>query len=114
MRPSNVVIFSAKDASVNQAYVPISAQFFTQCSVQGVVTGSSTGTIKVQVSNDPSVDSSKVVNWSDLPSATATLSAAGTFLVPKTDLCFNWIQVIYTKNNGSAGTITANLHAWGI
>lgn len=113
MRPNNILVFNAADASADQTQAaPAPAAFVAAASVTGVLTGSSTGTIKVQASNDkpgPMMPQ----NWVDIPNATATLSAAGTFIIPEFSVCYEWLQVVYSKTNGLAGTITANLKTYG-
>lgn len=120
MRQSAKQIFAAADASANQTSDPIQAQNLFNGSVTGVVTGASTGALKIQVSNDipnpvesvPGVIPT-ITNWADLSGVTVTLSAAGVFIIPKFDICYEWIRLVYTKNNGSAGTISANLKTLG-
>ena len=67
-------------------------------SVQNVWTGTPNGTFKVQESNDK-------VNWTDVASATTTVSgAAGSGIINAINCETKWLQVLYT-NTSSTGTI---------
>ena len=117
MKQSLSVIFNASDASVDHNSSPLFAQNLIYASLQGVVTGASTGAIKLQFSNDivdPVLGVPTITNWSDIPNANATLSTSGVFSIPVTQICAGWIRVVYSKNNGSAGTISANIKVQGV
>jgi hypothetical protein len=87
----------------------IKSDFHMACSVQAVSTGL-TGTLKLMFSNDD--QSGTPTNFSDIPSATVTVSGAGVFSIPKTEVCYNFIKVVFTKSGG-AGSVTANYHSYG-
>lgn len=98
-------------ASINGLAIDVSKAI--QISAQVITTGDAAGTLKLQVSNDAPVGpqyepTAQPTNWNDIPSATVTISAAGTLLIPKTDVCYDWIRVVYTRSSG-AGTITVNV-----
>jgi hypothetical protein len=81
--------------------------------LQVVATGTIAGAVKLQYSNDPVQSPAVPTNWSDIPSATVTLTGtAGVFSIPKTDLCYNWVQAVFTASGG-AGTVTATLQGVG-
>ena len=64
--------------------------------------------MKLQASNDEQPDLRNAgwvpTNWSDISGATVAISGAGAFLIPKTDLCYQWVRVVYT--NSGTGTQT--------
>lgn len=72
------------------------------------------GTIKFQGSNDwdPTCDTMPsafaVSNWVDIASATASVTAATGFIIPKFDVCYEWIRVVFTASGGT-GTLSANV-----
>jgi hypothetical protein len=117
MRPNNQANMSALDASVNQSGLTIPADQVVAISAQAVVTGLSTGTLNIQMSNDPdsacTTDSTgklQPTNWSNIATVgTVTLSGAGVFNIPKFDVCAKWLRGSYVKNNGSAGTVTVQI-----
>lgn len=116
MRFINLQPIVAADITTDPVGAPMDASYLFYTSVQGIITGSSpVGTIKLQVSNDHIMASNLAADttpthWSDL--ATVAVNATGNFLIPKTDLCYQWIRVIYVKTSGT-GTVTVNLQALG-
>lgn len=115
MRSLRELVFSAADASVDQTSSAILANYLVAVSAQAIQTGAATGALKFQASNDPAIiaGGAQPTNWTDVASQTVTIGAAGTFLIPKFDICYNWIRLVYTKNNGSAGTVTVQINALG-
>lgn len=84
-------------------------------SISVVWTGTPTGTMKIQCSNeagDPNnpVESARdnaIVNWIDVPSASTSISgAAGSAIYQVPNCSFNWIRLFY-DNSSSTGTITS-------
>jgi hypothetical protein len=114
MRQDNVIAIPAQAvaATINSAAIP-SLNLFA-CSVQAVATGGSVaGTVKIQASNDVPVASSAVpTDWNDIPSATVSVTGAGAFLIPKLDLCYQYIRIVYT-DSGTGGTIAVRVKALG-
>lgn len=77
-----------------------------------------TSTVKLQASNDAPFQSGGSVpitpsNWTDVASATVTISASGTLLIPKTDVCYEWIRLVLTSGGGMSGTILTTLKVLG-
>lgn len=114
MRPSNILALSAIDASTagSQHSAPIPTSQILACSVQVVAVGTLTGAVSIEASNDPDKNpadpSYAPTNWVAIPSATVTVSAAGQFLIPKTELCYEFIRIVYTKTT-STGTPTVTV-----
>jgi hypothetical protein len=76
------------------------------CSVQFVWTGTPTGTVSLQESNDN-------INWSPIAGASqATGGSAGNVSIDITNISAGYIQAVYTHVSG-AGTVTAQLNAKG-
>lgn len=99
-------------ATVNSAAIPALNLFY--CSAQLIATGGAAGTFKLQASNDdPHGAPAQIAptNWNDIPSATVAVTGAGSYLIPKTELCYQWVRVVYT--NTGAGTIAANFKGLG-
>ena len=111
MRQENVNIIPVQAAASINGSAIFAANLFS-CSVQLAATGSAAGTMKLQASNDESNASGFVpTNWSDISGATVSVSGAGAFLIPKTDLCYQWVRVVYT--NSGTGTISVVFKALG-
>lgn len=119
MRPINEQVLTAADASKDEASAPIRADQLFYMSVQAIMTGTSSGTLKLQFSNDPCEGSigQKVpvpTNWSDIANASVTITGtAGVFAIPKTELCYRFVRVMFAKNNGASGTVTATIQGMG-
>ena len=99
-------------ATITSAAIPALNLF--NCSAQITSTGAGAGTLKLQASNDiAGMDGNPgpPVNFSDIPSASVAESGAGAFLIPKLDLCYQWIRVVYT--NTGTGTISVVVKALG-
>lgn len=115
MRPLNKAYFQAITATANGAQ--IFASSIIQISITGVGTGTLAGAVKMQASNDwdPSadLDSFIVANWVDVADVTVDLTAAGKIIIPKTDVCYQWVRFVFTSSGGT-GTLSANLKTVGV
>lgn len=116
MRPVLTKIIDRVSAAVDaSAYLPSQSLF--QISLQAVVTGTSTGTLKLQYSNDivnPTEPSGTTpTNWTDISGASVAVAGAGVVGIPKTDLCYEFVKVVFTHTSGEAGTLTVNVKAFG-
>lgn len=113
MRQENINLITLRAAaSVNSSAVDARNLFY--CSAQIAVTGAGAGTLKLQVSNDiagSDGNPGSPSNWSDVPSASIAISGAGAYLIPKTDMCYQWARLVYT--NSGTGTINAIFKALG-
>lgn len=97
-------------ATVTTAALPALNLFY--CSAQIAATGSAAGTLKFQASNDDPVAANAVpVNWSDIPGATVTVSGVGAFLIPKIELSYQYVRLVYI--NTGTGTISIVFKALG-
>lgn len=109
MRQDNINIIPAQAAAtITSSAIPALNLF--QCSVQFNATGSAAGTGKLQASNDVPADGVPT-HWVDIASATVSISGAGSYLIPKTDISYQWVRVVYT--NSGTGTIGARFKALG-
>lgn len=106
MRFDNVLSLNNIDASVvgaqNSSAIDCSYHLSSSVHVVATGAGSPTGAVKVQVSNDKS----NPTNWVDLATVTVSTTTAGNYLIPKFELAYQWIRVVYTKTSGT-GNITA-------
>src|ERR1051326_4982637 len=71
------------------------------------------GTLKVQVSNDHwgagnLPEPFTPTHWNDLSGASVTVAAGATSLIPRFDVCYQWIRLVWTSTGG-AGTMTATV-----
>jgi len=90
-------------ATVTSSIVNLST--VTGYSIACAYSGSSpTGTLKIQVSNDFTEDSTAISNWYDLPSSSQSISANGNYVWAISDANYKWLKVLWTKTSGT-GTI---------
>ncbi len=107
---------AANNASTNGPAIKVDQCFAV--SVQAISTGTPTGTVKLQASNDPnpapaSTSTFTPTNWSDISGATVNVTTTGAVLIPKTDLCYNFIRAVYTDTAANVATIIANADSSG-
>lgn len=85
------------------------AQIYGYC-IQAVITGTPTGTVKLQASNDPFLDifpgNEPPVHWTDIAGSTFTVSAAGSEMWNVIGAFYNWVRIAYTDTSGGASTAT--------
>jgi len=119
MKPNTNVNINAASAAVNQNGAVLPGQYVYSISAQAVVTGTSTGTLNIQASNDSGVvnDSSgnpNPTNWSNIATVgTVSISGAGVYLIPKFDVCYRWIRAQFVAGNAASGTISVNIQTIG-
>lgn len=87
-------------------------------SIAAIITGTPTGTIALQASNDPETNDTQnnstnlpptvaPTNWVTITGSTFTLTAAGETLFNVDAVGYNYVRVTYTDTSG--GTSTARL-----
>lgn len=119
MRPNCSVNMAALDASIDEVGIVIPASQVIAASVQAVVTGTSTGTLNLQFSNDiaPPVDSfgkPAPTHWSNIATiGTVAIAGAGVYSMPKLDVAYQYIRTSFTHTNAASGTITVNISTLG-
>ena len=113
MRYLSQTALNAQDASASANGPTIDSSELLYMSVQIVATGSPTGTVKVQGSNDPgnSISNTVPTNWVDLSSKSKTLTTSGAFMIEAFNPCYRWMRVTYTA--GGTGAVTVNVFAQG-
>lgn len=115
MRQEQIQLVPNGTAAASFTSNAISARELLSCSVQANGTGAgAAGTMKLQASNDPDsiAGNAQPSNWTDIPSATATIAGATSVMIPKTDLCYEWVRVVYT--NTGTGTVGISFKALGL
>lgn len=115
MRTYDYTVLSAINAAIGGNSIAFNTRNIFMFSIQAIGTGSPNCNIKIQVSNDigdqQANQSFQPTNWTDLSGATVTVNAASAFIIPKTEICYNWIRVVCAS--GGTGTITVNLNGRG-
>lgn len=120
MKNSNSQNMNALSAAVDQTGITIDASQVVSASAQVVTTGTSTGNLKFQFSNDVpaqcTTDSKgklQPTNWTDIASQTVAVAAAGAVAIPKFDCCYQFIRTVWTHTNGDAGTVSVEVNTKG-
>jgi hypothetical protein len=107
----NVPVFTAQANTGTSNSAEIDASYLSGATVQAYFTdGATTGTLKLQSSNDPGTPT----HWNDIASATAAVAAGATTTTPlvAAQFQYRWIRAVFISTGG-AGTFSANLQAQG-
>lgn len=115
MLSANIEIFSSQtvlsSAVVNSS--PIKGVNLFSMSAQIIASGGSVaGVLKAQCSNDNPVKGAAPTHWNDIASQTVSVSAAGNFIIPKFDVCYEWIRFVYTASGD--GVISSRVKTIGM
>lgn len=119
MKNVNAIALSAADTA-SQTGDPIQADQLVSASFQAVFGDvTAAGTIKVQASNDPSTarynsNNFQPTNWSDIPSATATVTAGVAPIIIIPNVVHEWLRVVYTRTSGGSTTVVVRMSAFGV
>lgn len=108
-RVNNTVLSHRSDQSANGDQ--IDANQLVSASFQATFgNGDEAGTFKIQASNDLFTSDNPsfvVTNWTDIPSATASISSGASSLITINQLSYRWIRAVYTRSGGgAAGKLT--------
>lgn len=119
MLPNTTNNIKSASAAVNQTGTVLLAYRVASVSAQAVVTGTSTGTLNIQASNDisPVLDSNgkpDPTNWSNIPTVgTVAIAGAGVYLIPSFPICYNFLRTSFVATNAASGTINVNVQTYG-
>lgn len=88
-----------------------------QFAIAAIVTGTPTGSIKLQASNDPETNDTNPnnnpqpapVNWVDITGSSFSLSASGETMWNVQNIGYNYVRVVYTDSSSGASTATMNI-----
>lgn len=116
MRNSTVVVTTATDNSVSSAWFYVGNM--TKISVISNVSGdvAAAGTINLNVSNEPSSGGGSLMPFTPtisktLVSPAITVAGNGSLITSVTDICYQWMQIAFTRSAGSGGVLTIQLSA---
>ena len=118
MRQNTALLMDAvaNDADKQSGVLDI-RQVYALSFVATFTDAASTGTLKVQVSNDIPVDTVAPpqfvpTNWADAPSASVSVTAGGTLALQLNPLDFAWARITWTRTAG-AGTFSVRTNTQG-
>ncbi len=107
------------NANSNSPYVPLKSIFMY--SIAFIVTGTPTGTVKLQASNDPETNDTQVnvtsgvapavgpTRWVDITDSSFSLTTAGETMWNVRDVAYNYVRVVYIDASSGASTATASI-----
>lgn len=99
------------NANRNSPAVPLKSIFMY--SIAFNVTGTPTGTVKLQASNDPETNDTiplpAPANWVDIANSSFSLTASGETMWNVQYVAYNYVRVVYTDSSSGASTATVNI-----
>lgn len=91
--------------------VPLKNMFMYN--ICATITGSPSGSIKLQASNDPETNTTQAlpipVNWVDITNSPFNINSAGRTMWNVTDIAYNYVRVVYTDFSAGASNAKMNL-----
>lgn len=113
-----IVAAQALNASFNSAYTPLKGIY--TYAMAFIVTGTPTGSVKLQASNDPETNDTQTnatglppavgpTNWADITDSNFTLTASGETMWNVNAVGYNYVRVVYTDTSGGTSTATAKI-----
>lgn len=117
MRTFNKQISTNQPLNVNSNSPAALLKNIYTFSIAAIVTGTPTGTIKLQASNDPETNDvmplgtpqPTPVNWVDVASSSFSLTAGGETMWNVNAVGYNYVRVVYTDTSGGTSTATMNI-----
>lgn len=116
MRNINCQVLSGVDTA-SQNGSQVDSNQLVSASFQAVFgDATAVGTFKIQGSNDISNDRYQpsqftVGNWTDIPSATTSITAGASAIILIPNMSFRWVRAVYVFTSGGSSTITVNMNA---
>jgi len=109
------------NANYNSPYVQLK-NIYTY-SMAAIITGTPTGSLKLQASNDPETNDTQTnsttnlpptqvpVNWVDIANSSFAVSSAGETMWNVNAVGYNYVRVVYTDASGGTSTATMTIIA---
>jgi hypothetical protein len=112
MRSYNEPVINAGDASGNLTSIIVKTENLHLGGLHVTSTGTAAGSVSVEISNDEPTTGLNPSNWVAVSGLTVSVSGANNYIIPKFEICYNYLRVKYTASTGT-GTLTAKLHLIG-
>jgi len=119
MRSFNKQIDTNADISAGYTspYTPLKNIYMY--SIMAIISGSPTGSIKLQASNDPETNDTQLnstglppavgpSNWADIADSTFPISASGNTMWNVREVGYNYVRVVYTGTGAANITVIVN------
>lgn len=107
------------NADLQSEYIPLRNIFMY--SITAIVTGTPTGTLTLQASNDPETNDTQVspitgrspavgpTNWVTIQDSDFAIAAAGNTMWNVRDVAYNYVRVVYVDSSGGASTAVMSI-----
>lgn len=107
------------NANYNSPYVPLKNIYLY--SIVAIITGTPTGTIQLQASNDPETNDTQYnvsagqppavgpVNWTTITNSPFTLNSSGNEMWNVDGVAYNYVRVQYIDTSGGTSTATMSI-----
>lgn len=98
------------NTSINGPYVPL--KNIVLYTIAAIITGTPTGTIKIQASNDSETNDTQPLSnnppthWVDIDNSTFMVNSSGETMWNVRDIGYNYVRVVYTDGSSGASTAT--------
>lgn len=127
MRTFNQKITVSQACSVSFNSPPVPLKNIYTYSVAMIVTGTPTGTVKLQASNDPETNDTQTSssttlgqtpgsppavapsNWADITNSSFSLTTGGETMWNVNAVGYNFVRVVYTDGSGGTSAATASI-----
>lgn len=105
-------LLTAQDASASANSLVVDGQGLCGFSIQSIYSGTASGTITVQGSNDWVLPANaQPTNWANIGSA-VTIATNQQMIVNYADMYFRWVRVVFTTAAGT-GSVTVKFFGKG-
>lgn len=119
MRHVNSIVLNALDTT-SQNGNQIDTNQIVAASFQAIFSDNiAAGSVKIQMSNDITHDSYQpmnftVINWTDVPNASATVTAGASVVISIPQSCYRWLRAVYTSTTPGTGTVMVQYNGLSI
>lgn len=105
----NIPIVTNGDMTTTINSSPVNLDSIVSYSLQAIFTGTPTGTLQLQASDDVPLDYNPV-NWTIITDTISGVTTAGTYTVNVEQPAYSWVRLQYIPT-GSSGTLNARINA---
>lgn len=101
------------NANSNSPFVPLKSIFMY--SIAANISGTPTGTISLQASNDPETNDTQPlsnkppVNWVTIANSSFSVTSSGETMWNVSEVAYNYVRVVYVDSSSGASTATMNI-----
>ena len=115
MRVNNEQIVTNAVLNTTVHSSPVNLNQIFMYAIQGIITGTPTGTFTLEGSCDPNSGNIFPTNWTTIDNSSKAVAAAGTFIYSVSDSAYNWARLAYADGSGgeSSAVLNANVNTKG-